>query len=49
MWEQHASSLDIDVNKLEDADIENYMLSGKHVYRDSMRNKIFLQNKFGFI
>ena len=49
MWEQNASTFEIDMNKLDDGDVEGFMIQGKQGYRDTMRNKIFIQNQYGFI
>ena len=38
-----------DMNHMIDERINELLLSGKNVHRDTMRNKVFVQNEFGFI
>lgn len=51
LYNQNQSSFvdELDVNKLDDSDVERMIIEGKSVHRETMRNKIFMSNEYGFI
>ncbi len=39
----------IDLNQLDDDQLERLVLEGRPVHRDTLRNKVFVRNWYGFI
>ena len=49
MLNQSAMPEEEDLNQMSEERLNELLLSGKRVHRDTLRNKVFVQNEFGFI